>query len=99
MNSPSLEQMSKVIRGITDATRAPQPRTNAHRANEAGVLMDAMWVMTGVDPDPEADGPQTALTDVLAHLMHYADAHGIDFDICATGAAGHYRDETEEAGQ
>ncbi|SEP16427.1 hypothetical protein SAMN04490248_1312 [Salinihabitans flavidus] len=64
---------------IEDCRNRPLPRTNEHRVREAMVLMDAFFALTGVNDAPEADGPQTALSDLLAHLLHYADAKDVNF--------------------
>lgn len=74
----------------------PGGRTNASRVREADALVMMFHAMTGVDPAPDADGPDTALGDMLAHLMHWAEAKGIDFDDCLRSGRMHYDAETEE---
>ena len=89
------EVTDKAIGCIFDLTE----RTNAQRVREAAVVLDLFGALTGVDPHPDHDGPETALCDLLAHLMHYADAHGLDFTECVYLAAGYHGDEvSEEAG-
>ena len=72
------------------------PRTNEHRVREADVLMQAFYAMTGVDPSSDADGPETALGDLMAHLMHWADAKDVSFAHCLIMGETHYEDELNE---
>lgn len=60
---------------------------------EARVLADAMHAMTGVDPDPKADGMATVIGDMLAHLMRLAHADGVDFDAALESAHTHFTAE------
>lgn len=83
---------NKIILCVIDRTE----RTNAHRVREADALLAAFHAMTGVNPSPDADGPDTALGDLLAHLMHWADAKEIDFDECLRLARGHHADEVAD---
>ena len=101
MNLPPLDPsrpalLSAAAREMIDCVLDRTERTNAHRVREADALLRAFHGMTGVDPAPDADGPDTALSDLLAHLMHWADAKGISFDECLHLGQGHYRDEVIE---
>lgn len=65
-------------------------RTVDDMVDEARILMRVMHLMTGVDPDPEADGPYTVIGDMLAHLMHLADAEDLDFESVLATAQMHH---------
>lgn len=47
-------------------------------------------------PDARENDDQTNLTDLLADLMHYAQAHELPFDQCVESARTHF--EAEDAG-
>lgn len=66
--------------GVYARAESRGERTVDDMIDEARILMRVMHLMTGVDPDPEEDGPATVLGDMLAHLMHLADAEGLDFE-------------------
>lgn len=94
-----LALVARLSRDVSDRILDRTERTNAHRVREAEALLVGFHAMTGVDPSPDADGPETALCDLLAHLMHYADAHGLNFTECVYRAAGYHGDEvSDEAG-
>ncbi|MEV0453737.1 hypothetical protein [Catellatospora methionotrophica] len=71
--------------------------TNAERAEWGRACLRGLAERTGdydgVDLTPGAarDHVQAMLVDVLAHLRHYADACGIDFDLAAAQAEGWHR--------
>ena len=87
---------SLVKYALIDCANVRGPRTNQHRAAEAYVLLQAMHVMTGIDPDPDRDGIETALGDTIAHLFHLAHAHGIDLEHCIVTGRFHFTEELEE---
>ena len=93
-NRPSI--IAAATRDALDCVLDRTERTNAHRVREADALVTLFHGMTGVNPAPDADGPDTALGDMLAHLMHWADAKGADFDECLRLGRGHHRDEVIE---
>lgn len=73
-----------------------QDKTRVRAVVEASILLDLMKTLTGVDHNPDADGPRTALGDVVAHLMHYAEHHGVDFSDVMRTATFHYNEEAVE---
>ena len=88
--------IAKATRDALDCVLDRTERTNTHRVREADALLALFHGMTGVDPSPDADGPETALGDILAHLMHWADAKDIDFDECLRSAHGYHGDEVSD---
>lgn len=89
--------VASALQYLVDERRlAPPPRTNEDRVREADVLLQAFYAMTGVDPSPDADGPDTALGDLLAHLMHWASAQNADFEHCLAMGKAHFHDELDE---
>lgn len=48
--------------------------TNLDRAARVAALLDQY-----ADAHDKGSEPETVLTDVLADLMHWADAYGVDF--------------------
>ncbi len=71
-------------------------RTNADRVAEVNILMDQFSALRGVDPSPDADGPDAALGELLAHLMHWADAKNVIFDEALVDGESHFRAELED---
>jgi hypothetical protein len=61
--------------------------TNARRAE---------WGANAVATNPDHNEPETDLSDVLANLMHYADAHGIEWESALITAATHHACEIYE---
>lgn len=45
----------------------------------------------------EGDGPELAISDLLADLMHFCKADKIDFSRCLARAQDHFKEETEDA--
>ncbi|MEU8001594.1 hypothetical protein AB0B66_10575 [Catellatospora sp. NPDC049111] len=78
-----------------DDTSAPV--TNAERARWGQACLHGLAERTGdydgIDLTPGTDPHhvQDMLVDALAHLRHYADAAGIDFDLASTRAEGWHR--------
>ena len=93
-NRPAL--LSAAARDMIDCVLDRTTRTNAHRVREADALLRAFHGLTGVDPSPEADGPDTALADLMAHLMHWAEAQGVDFEQCFRNGKRHFTAEALE---
>lgn len=71
-------------------------RTNDDRVAEFSLQLDLFHALTGVDHAPDADGPETAVSDLLAHAMHYCAAHGLDFQACVDRGTGHFTAEAAE---
>jgi hypothetical protein len=44
----------------------------------------------------ETDGLETAVSDLLADLMHLCDKEDLDFETCVARAEGHYHEERLE---
>jgi hypothetical protein len=65
--------------------------TNDSRVEWADACIRTLMKQTGADRD-------TALVDLLANLMHWADSEGEQFDFALRVAKRHYEEElTEEA--
>jgi len=101
MSLPSLDPnrlatIAAATRHAVDCALDRTERTNAHRVREADALVTFFHGMTGVNPDPDADGPETALGDMLAHLMHWAEANGVDFEQCFDSGKMHFTAEALE---
>lgn len=60
---------------------------NASRAECGAVALRAFMEMTRTDEE-------SALGDLLADLMHWADRSGHEFNVCLERARGHYDTET-----
>lgn len=67
----------------------PDEPTNADRAKWADVAMKAFRKQTRCDEED-------SLGDLLANLMHWADANNFDFEAALICGSGHYRAEVEE---
>ena len=91
-----LATLSAAAGDMIDCALDRTERTNLHRVREADALLKAFHALTGVDPSPDADGPDTALADLLAHLMHWAEAQGVDFDECLRLGRGYHGDEVSD---
>jgi hypothetical protein len=66
----------------------PDPEDmNDARAEWAGEVLQHFQCRTGTDFED-------ALPDLLCDFMHWADRHGIDFDLTLDRARYHYRCET-----
>jgi hypothetical protein len=53
------------------------------------------YLETG-NPD-EVDRNETALVDLLADLMHWAESKNVDMDLCRRRAYRHFCEEQEQA--
>ncbi len=71
----------------------PEP-CNADRAEWATTALERFCRVTGLSL--KDDGPDTAVSDLLADLMHYCDQEGIDFDECVDRGRCHYEEEKAE---
>jgi hypothetical protein len=65
---------------------------NNHRAMWADVALRAFAELTG--RDVEADGVDTAISDLLADLHHLAGRHDVSWSAVPGRADGHYTEET-----
>lgn len=54
------------------------------------------WGANAIATNPDDNGDETNLADVLANLMHYADREGLNFDECLRMAYLHHADEVNE---
>ena len=66
---------------------------NTRRIEYAAIAIDAMLDTTNED---HGDDIATPVTDLLANLMHYCDAEGIDFQRCLKSAGIHFEAERYE---
>ena len=64
------------------------------RASRGNSAVSA-WVNESGDQGDEG----TNLSDLLADLMHFADAHDLDWSEVSRRARGHYLDERDEHGK
>lgn len=71
-----------------------QEPTNLSRAQLAKDALEAYRPETSFPPWTEDDF-RDRLTDLLADLMHYANAHDLDFDECLDTARYHYEEEAK----
>jgi len=71
-------------------------RSNSDRVDEAFHVMTFFGALTGLSPDPLKDGPETVLSDLLAHLMHFADKENISFLNCVDRAGRHFTAEVAD---
>jgi hypothetical protein len=58
--------------------------------------MEALLFYSG-EKDKVAEHGESSLVDLLADLMHYSEAHDIDFDYALDVAGRHFREELQEA--
>ena len=71
---------------------------NARRAAWARLALETFAAATGLDLDPEHDGPETAIGDLLTDLRHYVAALGLDFDEMSDRSAYRFADEISDQG-
>lgn len=71
------------------------PEANRDRSMWAEAAARYFADLTGLDWD--ADEPETAISDLLADLMHLADSLSLDFDSMIYRARNHYDEETAES--
>ncbi|OAN76740.1 hypothetical protein A8B82_15205 [Sulfitobacter sp. EhC04] len=98
LSSASAEAFGLALLQLAQKAKA-QPnaeRTNDDRVAEFSLQLDLFHALTGVDHAPYADGPETAVSDLLAHAMHYCAAHGLDFQACVDRGTGHFTTEAAE---
>lgn len=67
--------------------------TNAQRIATARFAIASTCFARAEPPECGED----AITDLLADLLHYCAASGIDFERCERVAAMHFEDESAEA--
>jgi hypothetical protein len=60
-------------------------RTNDMRARDAERCLDLLASLTG------HDARECVITDLIAHLGHYCDRHGMDFQQLLVIAIGHWK--------
>ena len=65
--------------------------TNLERSAWALAAVQALAEETGLSI--EDDGLETAVTDLLANVMHLCQLNRIDFDSCLSTATDHYSEE------
>lgn len=73
---------------------ADQIATNAARSKWGGQLVAVFAALAGLDAPGEDDA--TRLGDLLADLMHWCDAVGVDFDDALRRARNHHHEELLE---
>lgn len=72
---------------------------NVRRAAWGQIALEAFANVTGLNLAPDADGVQSALTDLQTALRHFAAAHGIDFNDLNELSADRYDGDVEEEAQ
>lgn len=73
---------------------ANRDRCNQDRADELSFVFALFHRLTGIDPDPGADGPEVAAGDLIAHMMHHAHLNGWDIDAAIRNGFDHFAAET-----
>lgn len=76
-----------------------EPGKNEDRAGWAQTALEAFATETGLDLEPDADGPETALGDLLANLGHYCDRNGLELSKILRTAEMQYNAETGNQGK
>lgn len=71
--------------------------TNEERAQR--MELTARYYCTLVGQNYEADGPDTAMMDILADLLHWCDRHLESFDELLRIASDHHSCERAEAAE
>ncbi len=81
-----------------DPTDDSDRMRNARRAAWARLALETFAHATGLNLDPEGDGPDTAIGDMLTDLRHYVAALGLDFDEINDRSAYRFADEFSDQG-
>lgn len=75
-----------------------KPYSNEDRAGDVDLCLREFAKNMGLDPDPEADGPQTVAGDMIASILHWVTANDPEGRLAAVTAAkngiGHYVSES-----
>lgn len=93
---------SDLIQALADGDWAPEPLGLENQApikitNTGRAEMGKKALLPYIDGSNGDEAGTIALVDLLANLMHSANAMGVDFDAALESARDHYQDEGREA--
>lgn len=69
------------------------PQTPEDSAHKGSLLVSCTHYMTGVDPHPDHDGPQTVVALTLTDIMHFCDFNGVDFRAALMNAKFNFKND------
>ena len=88
------ETIAKIVALSASLVANVSTESPATRTERASQIVTIFASMTGLD-SPEEDSA-TKLGDLLADLLHWCDANGVDFDDAVRRARNHHHEEVLE---